>query len=220
MSSPKDQSLLPQNDAASTPDLPLRKSFLSGSLRGWTLDVPPGYSFASMVVAPTYFALAPLAYRLTRPTGYFAGLLDKYYGPRDTKAIIALVALAVVNTYVLTAQGSIYAQACHPRGYQNAEPRRAKLELRGLQHRLISAHQAVLEAFPAFATTALLVYTSFVNKSTSNTSLIDGLFFNFLLKQVIYPLVYAAGDDFNRTNVHILSVSTLMSVLWELWRGL
>lgn len=88
---------------------PLRKSILSGSLTGWTLDVPahlhkasvldlygslgsrltPCHALRSLVCVPLYVGLAPLAYRLTRPNGYFSAFLDNVYGPRKTSSSLS-----------------------------------------------------------------------------------------------------------------------------------
>lgn len=67
-----------------------------------------------------------------------------------------------------------------------------------------------------FGITALLVLTTHLTGANKNTNLIDGLFLHFFLKHIIFPVAYYAGDDFNRSGAHVFSISTLLSVLYEL----
>jgi len=213
---------------ASSPSVPpLRKSLLSGDLTGWTLDIPPHLRNYSLGFFPFYVSLIPIARNLTRPNGYFTLLLDKVYGPRNTGSIIKLVAYAAFNTYVFTAVGSVYGQSLHPRGYQNNTPRLAKNELRGLAHRLTAAHQSTLEVFPGFGTVAALVLVILRTAKTNDgndfkhgTTLIDGLFLHVFLKHILFYWFYVFNDDFNRSGAHVLSISTLISVLLELSKAL
>lgn len=192
-----------------------RKSYLQGYITSGSLDMPPHLHNFALIFFPFYLSLIPVAKALTRPTGYFSILLDKVWGPRDAKSIAVLIGLGYFNTYLLSATGSVYAQSMHPGGYQNQTPRLVKEQLRGVAHRLVSQHQSLIEIFPGFGITALLVLTTHLTGVNKNTSLIDGLFLHFLLKHIIFPIAYIAGDDFNRSGAHVFSISTLLSVLYE-----
>ncbi|KAF8320452.1 hypothetical protein DL93DRAFT_2094356 [Clavulina sp. PMI_390] len=198
--------------------LPLRKTFVQGYIWGGTVDMPPHLHKLTLLFFPFYLSLIPVARVLTRPTGLFSLALDKFVGPRTPKSIAVLIGLGFFNTYLLSATGSVYAQSTTPRGYQNQTPRLTKEKLRGVYHRLVSAHQSLLETFPGFGLAALLVlftHSSGMFKGPV-TPLIDGLFLAFFCKQIIFPIAYIAGEDFTRSNAHILSVSSQLYVLWDL----
>jgi len=179
--------------------------------------MPPHLHNFSLVFFPLYCSLIPVARILTRPNGYFSILLDKVYGPRDTSTIVKLVALGAFHTFLTTAAGSAWAQSFHPRGYQNQYPRLAKNDLRGFPHRVTSAHQSLIEVFPAFGVTAALILaTRDITKTAGPSTLIDGLVLHFILKNVVFYISYLANDDFNRSASHVFAISTLMSVLFEL----
>ena len=103
----------------------------------------------------------------------------------------------------------------------------AKNELGGLAHRLTAAHQSILEVFPGFGTVAALVLVILRTAKTNDgkglnhgTTLIDGLFLHAFLKHILFYWFYVFNDDFNRSGAHVLSISTLISVLLELSKAL
>ncbi|KAF8331390.1 uncharacterized protein EI90DRAFT_1017194 [Cantharellus anzutake] len=85
----------------------------------------------------------------------------------------------------------------------------------------MSAHHSILETFPAFGTAAALVFaTHGIAKTVGPSTLIDGLFLHVFLKHILFWVCYVLNDDFNRSGAHVLSISTLVSVLLELSRSL
>ncbi|KAF9515649.1 hypothetical protein BS47DRAFT_1381446 [Hydnum rufescens UP504] len=182
----------------------------------------PGDKFL-LVFILVYVLLMPVASALTRPTGYFSLFLDQVYGPRDTQSILMVVGLAAFHTYSFSAVVSVYGQSSHPGGYQVRSPRLVKSQLRGLPHRLVATHEALMDVFPLLGTTAAFVLaTHSLAKNTTGSpsvTLIDGLFLYAFVKHILYYIVYLADIPDLRSPLHTFSVSALLSVLYELYRG-
>jgi len=205
-------------------DFPLPNSALSQAFKRWTPDISRHLDKLVFGFVLLYVMLMPVASALTRPTGYFSLFLDQVYGPRDSQSVVKVVGLAAFFTYSFTAVASVYGQASYPGGYQARSPRLVKSQLRGFPHRLVAAHEALMESFPLLATTAAFVLAthSVAKNSTGSPSvtLIDGLFLHVFIKHVLYYTAYLADAPFVRTNLHTFSVSVLLSVLYELYQGL
>ncbi|KAF9515653.1 hypothetical protein BS47DRAFT_1360917 [Hydnum rufescens UP504] len=205
-------------------DFPLHNSASSPAFKGRVQEVRSHADKLVFGFVVLYVLLIPVASALTRPTGYFSLFLDQVYGPRDTQSILKVVGLAAFHTYSFSAVASVYGQTSHPDGYQISSPRLVKSQLRGFPHRLVAAHEALVDLFPLLGTTTALVLAtqSMAKNSTGSPSatLIDKLFLHIFIKHFLYYIVYLADAPVVRSNLHTFSVSALLSVWYELYQGL
>ncbi|KAG8815200.1 hypothetical protein FRC18_001605 [Serendipita sp. 400] len=131
-------------------------------------------------------------------------------GVAADKKIVALGLFYSVVTFVGTAALSITGQTIgRKEGYQNYEPRRGKADLKGMAHRMVAAHQNVLETFPLFALTAALVQFT----APTNDHLIELVALHVFSKTFIYLPAYVLGIDAARSTSHFISIGACLRAL-------
>ncbi|KAG8807905.1 hypothetical protein FRC18_005319 [Serendipita sp. 400] len=131
-------------------------------------------------------------------------------GVAADKKIVALGLFYSVVTFVGTAALSITGQTIgRKEGYQNYEPRRGKSELKGMAHRMVAAHQNVLETFPLFALTAALVHFT----APTNDHLIELVALHVFSKTFLYLPAYVLGIDAVRSASHFISIGACLRAL-------
>jgi len=103
-------------------------------------------------------------------------------------------------------------------GYKNREPRQYKRCITsGLPHRMIAAHEALLEIFPAFAVSAALVALSLPSAPgiSAAEAALNALTLHVFVKLFIYIPAYLLDWDVVRSSSHTLSVGLLLVALWD-----
>ncbi|KAG8825721.1 hypothetical protein FRC19_010638 [Serendipita sp. 401] len=131
-------------------------------------------------------------------------------GVAADKKVVALGLFYSVVTFVGTAALSITGQTIgRKEGYQNYEPRRGKADLKGMAHRMVAAHQNVLETFPLFALTAALVQFT----APTNDHLIELVALHVFSKTFLYLPAYVLGIDAARSTSHFISIGACLRAL-------
>lgn len=91
--------------------------------------------------------------------------------PAKGKIPVALLMAGAAVTFIFTAGGSVSANAAgNTQGYNNREPRVRKRALTGLQGRIASTHDNLLEFFGGFAAAAILA-AQYDNKGSFDNQL-------------------------------------------------
>jgi uncharacterized MAPEG superfamily protein len=126
----------------------------SDTIKG-VFSVTALYVGASTHIAPYLSRQNGLSQKLFLPIWYRVFSFLRLGEPAKGKLPIALLVAGAAVTFMFSASGSVNANAS-AKGYSNKEPRIRKRELTGLQGRIASTHDNLLEFFSGFAAAAIL----------------------------------------------------------------
>jgi len=86
----------------------------------------------------------------------------------------------------------------------------------GLPHRMIAAHEALIDIFPAYAVSAALVVSFLPSGGFDSGVALNALTLHVFMKLFIYVPAYLLDVDSVRTSSHLLSVGFLLVALWSI----
>ncbi|KAF8196264.1 hypothetical protein K438DRAFT_1825912 [Mycena galopus ATCC 62051] len=139
------------------------------------------------------------------------------------RAVALLTLFYVFVIFALTAIMSLTGQLLGSKmGYKNKEPRLNKRTVTsGVPHRMIAAHEALLEILPAYVVAAALftsTCTTSLSSSTSETAL-NALVFHVFLKVFVFTPAYLLNVDSLRSYSHMSSVVAVLLAIWGVVMG-
>ncbi|CAI7604142.1 unnamed protein product [Penicillium glandicola] len=178
---------------------------------------PSGIFFAA--TAPVYLALVPISAAITKPGSIVQKLVEVVINctvgsnAAPDRAIPALTVLYAFWTFAGSSALSGAAQAMsRAQGLDSDHPRKHRANMEGLPLRLMSAHLSLMENFPLFAAGACLAQVL----APDDQQILNLLGLHVLLKVFVYYPSYVAGYAPPRSLSHLLSISTVIRVFWQL----
>ncbi|KAJ6601170.1 hypothetical protein DFH09DRAFT_1020482 [Mycena vulgaris] len=208
---------------------PFSSTTMSASRRS-LFDFPQtSYIVFPLVALGSYLSPIPILSFLSAPSGLGARLVTPLLSNallkasngastvenNPQKAIVLLTAFYLAAVYIGSATMSSTGQLLgNKAGYKNKEPRFNKRNLpSGLPHRMVAAHEALYDIFPAYAVTAALLAVSMTPKSSSVP--INALVLHVFFKIAVYCPAYLLDIDLVRSYSHMCSISALLVGLWS-----
>lgn len=102
-----------------------------------------------------------------------------------------------------------FAQAKHPKGYDNNHPREQQAGLTGFGARALAAHQNSFESLIIFSAAIL---TALATQNTSDT--IQYLAITYLISRIIYHAFYLLNWASLRSTIWAVSLISSLSIIW------
>ena len=129
------------------------------------------------------------------------------------RMIPALALVYAIWTFAGSAALSVAGQAMsRPEGHDNSHPRKHRQSMTGLPLRLMSAHHALMESFPLFASAASLAQ----GLAPGDQEILNLLGLHVLLKVFVFHPAYVFNIPPMRSLSHLLSISAILRVFWML----
>lgn len=129
------------------------------------------------------------------------------------RAIPALSLVYAFWTFAGSGALSVAGQAMsRSAGLDNDHPRKHRSEMTGLPLRLMSAHHALVEIFPLFATAAC--FAQVISPGDQQIKNLLGL--HVLMKTFVFYPAYVTGIAPVRSLSHLLAISAILSAFWTL----
>lgn len=164
-------------------------------------------------------ALAPATSTITKPSSNVQKLTEAVVSlsvrndVAPDRMIPALALVYAIWTFAGSAAVSVAGQAMsRPEGLDNDHPRKHRQSMTGLPLRLMSAHHALMESFPLFASAASLSQ----GLAPGEQEVLNLLGLHVLLKVFVFYPAYVFNVSPMRSLSHLLSISAILRVFWIL----